>query len=123
MSTILVIEDNATNMKLVRDLLTRADYEVLEATHADAGMALALEAEPDLILMDIDLPGTDGLAATRMLRRLPETATTPIVALTAHAMQGDEQKAIDAGCDAYLSKPLRYRELLATLSMLLGGEP
>ena len=124
MSRILVIEDNSTNMKLVRELLEHAGFAVLEATDAEGGIALALEERPDLILMDVNLPGSDGLAATRLLRQSNSPiAQTPIIALTAHAMPDDEQKALDAGCDAYLAKPLRYQQLIATISRFIDGEP
>lgn len=120
--TILVVEDNSVNRKLVRDILTRAGYQVLEAVNADEGIALAKQEHPDLIVMDMQLPGMDGLTATGILKAEPGTSGIPVVALTAHAMAGDEQHFLRGGCDAYLPKPVRYRELLALLDRLLAEE-
>ena len=99
--TILVIEDTTLNMKLVRTLLQLREYTVLEATAAEKGIELAREHHPDLILMDIQLPGMDGLTATRLIRQDPELKEMTVVALTSHAMQGDEEKAIAAGCEGH----------------------
>ena len=96
---ILVIEDNTLNLKLVRSLLMLEDYEVVEADNAETGIQLAKEHLPDLILMDIQLPGMDGLSATRQLKADPDVNGIPVVALTAYAMLGDEQKALEAGSD------------------------
>ena len=107
--TILVIEDNPLNMKLVRVLLGLADCTVLEATDAEKGIRMVREESPDLILMDIQLPGMDGFEATRTIRR-EETGTgchTPIVAMTAHAMEEDRQRCLEAGMDDYVSKPIQ----------------
>ena len=117
---ILIIEDNATNMKLVSDMLTRAGHAVLEAINADEGIVMARDNLPDLVLMDIQLPGTDGITATRLLKKDAKTAHIPVVALTAHAMEGDAQRILDAGCDAYISKPIRYREFLQQIADILG---
>lgn len=103
---ILVVEDNALNMKLVRALLQLENYNVLEADSAETGIRLAKEHHPSLILMDIQLPGMDGFSATRMIKADPDLADVPVVALTALAMIGDRQKALDAGCAGYISKPL-----------------
>jgi CheY-like chemotaxis protein len=114
--TILVVEDNPVNMELVRDLLTVAGYKVLEATTAEAGLALVKEAKPALILMDIGLPGMDGLEATKRLKQDPDTSTIPIICLTSHAMMGDEERARQAGCDSYMTKPLDTRTLAARVA-------
>lgn len=117
---ILVIEDNALNMKLVRSLLMLEDYEVVEADNAEAGIQLAKEQHPDLILMDIQLPGMDGLSATQQLKSDPDVNGIPVVALTAYAMMGDEQKALDAGCAGYISKPLDTKEFPRLISRYLS---
>jgi two-component system cell cycle response regulator DivK len=117
---ILIVEDNPSNLKLVMMLLRRVGHEVLSAVDAESGMALALSQHPDLILMDIQLPGMDGLTATRQLKLDPATAAIPIIALTALAMKEDEPKAIAAGCDAYIAKPLRYQQLYPAIELLLA---
>lgn len=121
MTAILIIEDNPTNLKLARALLAQHGYDVLSATNADDGLALALESLPALVLMDVQLPGTDGLTATRLLRAQPLTKDIPVVALTAHAMRGDEKRILAAGCDAYVAKPLRYKELLEVVKGLIAS--
>jgi two-component system cell cycle response regulator DivK len=120
-ATILVVEDNAANLKLSTLLLQRAGHVVLQARDAEAGLLAAREHAPDLILMDIQLPGMDGLAATSLLKAEPQTAATPIVALTALAMKVDEERSQVAGCDAYIAKPLRYQELYAVVDRLLSA--
>jgi two-component system cell cycle response regulator DivK len=119
---ILIIEDNPVNMKLSSMLLARVGHSVLQAVDAEAGIALALTDHPDLILMDVQLPGMDGLAATVRLKQSPATATIPIIALTALAMKEDQGKALAAGCDAYIAKPLRYQELYAAVDKLLADK-
>lgn len=119
MARILVIEDNAANMKLAVFLLENGGYEVLQASDAEEGIRLARAAHPELILMDVHLPGMDGLAATRLLKGDAATRDIRIVALTALAMPGDREKTEVAGCDGYLSKPLHYRELLALVESQL----
>ncbi len=119
MARILVIEDNATNMKLASLLLENVGHSVLCAVDAETGLALARAEHPDLILMDIQLPDMDGLAATALLKQNPATAGIPVIALTAMAMKEDQEKTRAAGCDAYIAKPLRYRELLAAIDALL----
>lgn len=121
MPTVLVVEDHPANMKLVVLLLEKAGYAVLQADDAERGLALAREHRPDLVLMDIQLPGVDGLAATRRLKADPQTAGIKVVALTAFAMTGDERRVFDAGCDDYISKPVRYRELLDAVQRQLAG--
>lgn len=105
-ATILVIEDNELNMMLTNDLLEVEGYRILQAVDAETGIEIAREKHPDLILMDLALPRLDGLSAVRMLKRDPRTRDIPVVALTAHAMVGDEQKALDAGCVGYIAKPI-----------------
>ena len=107
MKRILLVEDNAANRKLLGDHLRRAGHVVQEVDTADKGIALALVEPFDLVVMDIQLPGTDGLAATRILRASPVTSGIPVLAVTAHAMRGDEKRILAAGCDAYVEKPLR----------------
>ena len=106
MPRVLVVEDNAVNLELVVALLEQQGCEVLVAETADAALPLARTAHPDLILMDVQLPGMTGYEATRRLKADPATAAIPIVALTAQAMRGDETRAAEAGCAAYLTKPL-----------------
>lgn len=119
MADILIIEDNAANMRLACLLLSNAGHGVLCATDAETGLALARERQPQLILMDIQLPGMDGLAATSLLKQDGRTATIPVIALTAMAMKEDEEKTRLAGCDAYIVKPLRYQELYRLIDALL----
>lgn len=121
-TTVLVIEDTPANMKLVSMLLERAGYRVLQAQDAVAGIALAQEQRPDLILMDIQLPGMDGLEATRLLKADAATRQIKVVALTAFAMKGDEQRMLLAGCDGYIAKPIQYKEFLAEVARLLAQE-
>ncbi len=119
MARILIIEDNRSNMKLACLLLRNAGHAVLCAGDAETGLTLARAELPDLILMDIQLPGMDGLAATALLKQDSATAAIPVIALTAMAMKADEEKSQIAGCDAYIAKPLRYRELYAAIDSLL----
>lgn len=114
--TILVIEDTPMNMELVSDLLEMSGYRVLRAETGESGIELARTQQPDLVLMDISLPGIDGLAATRILNQDPRTRDVPVVALTAHAMQGDEQKALDAGCTGFIAKPIDTRHFSKTIA-------
>ncbi|NOU29413.1 MAG: response regulator [Polyangiaceae bacterium] len=122
MTTILIIEDNAANLKLAAFILQQAGYAVLNAIDAEAGVTLAREALPDLILMDIQLPGINGLDATAILKGDPATSRIPVIALTALAMMGDEARIRAAGCDGYVAKPMRYQELLSTIAKQLGPE-
>ncbi len=124
MANILVIEDNPANMKLACLLLRNAGHAVLCAVDAETGLTMAREGQPALILMDIQLPGMDGLAATALLKQDPATAAIPVIALTAMAMKADQEKSQVAGCDAYIAKPLRYQELYAAInSLLAAGTP
>ncbi len=115
MSTILVVEDNATNMTLSTFLLESAGHTVVAATSAELGLTLALECRPDLILMDIQLPGMDGLQATALLKGNDATRGIPVIALTALAMKGDEERIRAAGCDGYIAKPLAYKDFLVVI--------
>ena len=117
--TILYVEDNAVNRRLVRDLLQHTTYTLVEANDGEAGVAKALELRPDLILMDIQLPKISGLEATRQLRAQAATANTPIIAITSFALSGDDQKAKEAGATAYLAKPYSPRELIALIRKIL----
>jgi two-component system cell cycle response regulator DivK len=121
MAKILIIEDNATNMKLATILLESAGYTVLSATDAEAGLTSARGEQPDLILMDIHLPGMDGLEATMLLKRDNATRAIPVIALTALAMKGDEERIRAAGCIGYIAKPMRYQEFLATIAAQLAS--
>jgi len=120
MATILLVEDNPANLKLAVFVLESAGYAVIAATDAEVGLSVAREQHPDLILMDIQLPGMDGLAATELLKRDEATRAIPVIALTALAMKGDEARIRDAGCDAYIAKPMRYQEVLATVAAQLS---
>ena len=120
-ATVLVIEDNPANMTLAVFLLQSAGHTVLSAVDAEAGLALARSEQPALILMDIQLPGMDGLAATAELKRDPVTRAIRIIALTALAMKGDEERIRAAGCDGYIAKPMRYQEFLASVATQLAS--
>jgi two-component system, cell cycle response regulator DivK len=117
---ILVVEDNPDNRILITDVLASLDYEVLVAVDGQEGLDLARKEIPDLILMDLSLPKVDGWTATREIKGDAALAHIPIVALTAHAMVGDREKALSAGCDDYISKPIDLRELSSKLSHFLG---
>jgi len=121
MSTILIVEDVDYNRELLVQLLEE-DYRILTAADGAAGVETAARERPDLILMDLSLPVIDGWEATRRLKARPETAAIPIIALTAHAMQGDEDKARACGCDDYLTKPIDEDQLFAKLARFLGVE-
>jgi two-component system cell cycle response regulator DivK len=116
MANVLIVEDNADNLKLATFLLQSAGHTVISASNAEAGLALARSDRPQLILMDIQLPGMDGLEATGLLKKDAETRAIPVIALTALAMKGDEERIRAAGCDGYIGKPMRYKEFLATVT-------
>ena len=113
--TILVIEDNELNMKLVRALLQLGKCCVLEAIDAESGIQPARQHNPDLILMDIQLPGMDGLKAAQIIQKDPSLRDIPVVALTSYAMQGDEERAKEVGCVGYVTKPIQTREFLENI--------
>ncbi len=116
MKKVLIVEDNPANMKLSIFLLETAGFEVISATNAETGLSLARSERPDLILMDIQLPGMDGLEAIGLLKRDPVLHYIPVIALTALAMKGDEERIRAAGCNGYIAKPIRYQEFLATVN-------
>ena len=117
---ILCIEDNPQNMRLVRKILTVAGYDVIEAADGYSGMETAQREMPRLILMDVNLPDIDGLEAAGILRKNPQFASTPIIALTANAMHGDRERCLAAGCDGYIPKPITKTELLNTVAHFIG---
>jgi CheY-like chemotaxis protein len=121
MFKILYIEDTENNRILVSRYLERKGYQVLTAEHADDGLALAAREQPDLILMDMGLPGLDGWDATRRLKADPQVKHIPVIALTAHVMQGDREKALAAGCDDYDTKPFQFARLLGKIEALLAA--
>jgi two-component system cell cycle response regulator DivK len=123
MATVLIVEDNVANMKLATFLLESAGHTVVSARDAETGLTLAREGQPNLILMDIQLPVMDGLEATALLKADDATRSIPVIALTALAMKGDEERIRAAGCDGYIAKPLAYREFLATISAHLVNVP
>jgi two-component system cell cycle response regulator DivK len=109
----LVVEDQEDNRRILRDLLTSAGYELIEAVTGEEGVALAETHRPDLILMDIQLPGLDGYGATRQIKANPALRQIPVIAVTSYALSGDDVKAREAGCDGYVTKPFSPRALLA----------
>lgn len=118
---ILIVEDEPRNMKLLRDLLLKIGYEVLEATDGEQGIQVAREGKPDLILMDIMMPKMDGLEATKILKADAATRDIPVMALTSAAMKGDRERTLQAGCDAYIAKPVDIHELLKAIEHFLSG--
>ena len=118
---ILVVEDNEKNMKLFRDVLGARGYRTLEATTGGEAVELATEQAPDLVLMDIQMPGVDGVEALRRLRADERTAGIPVLAVTAQAMQGDRERFLAEGFDGYLSKPVNVRELIGTVQLHCDG--
>jgi two-component system cell cycle response regulator DivK len=120
--TVLYVEDNEFNRKIVRQLLVATTYRLLEATDGEQGVATALEAQPDLILMDIQLPKLSGLEATRQLHQDPRTARIPIIVVTSFALSGDDQQALEAGATAYLAKPYSPRQMLELIRKLVPEE-
>jgi two-component system cell cycle response regulator DivK len=120
MASVLVIEDNPANMTLATFLLKSAGHTVMSAVDAEAGLLLARTEQPALILMDIQLPRMDGLEAVALLKRDDVTRAIPVIALTALAMKGDEERIRLAGCDGYIAKPMRYQEFLATVAQHLA---
>ena len=121
MPTVLVVEDNPANMTLAVFLLQSVGHVVLSAVNAEAGLTLARDRKPDLILMDIQLPGMDGLEAAALLKADPATSMIPVIALTALAMKGDEERILAAGCNGYIAKPIRYQVFLAEIAAQLDA--
>ncbi len=121
MAKILLVEDNEMNRDMLSRRLTRKGYEVVNAVDGEQGMAMARAEAPDLILMDMSLPVLGGWEATRQLKAAPETQAIPVIALTAHAMAGDREKAVEAGCDDYDIKPIEMPRLLEKIQRLLGA--
>jgi len=119
MKRILVIEDNGTNMYLIGFILRKNGHEVIEARNGEEGVELAIKEKPDLILMDIQLPGIDGLEATRRIRESEADGEIPIIALTSYAMAGDKEKAISAGCTGYIEKPINPETFIAEIEKYL----
>ena len=123
MSTILIVEDNEKNMKLVRDVLQAKGYATIEAVTGEDGVRLAGERKPDLILMDIQLPGISGIDALKQLRANPDTAAIPAVAVTASVMQQDRKQITEAGFNGYIGKPINLAEFLQTVNAQLERGP
>ena len=122
MSKILLVEDNEMNRDMLTRRLERKGYEVVIAVDGQAGVDMASSTNPDIILMDLSLPVIDGWEATRKIKADPATQSIPVIALTAHAMAGDEQKALQAGCDDYDTKPVDLKRLLEKIDNLLGAQ-
>lgn len=122
MKKILIVEDHELNRILLRDIMQMHGYETLESITAEDGMRLAREQKPDLILMDIQLPGINGLTATRQLKSDPETKNIPVIVVTSFAMEYDKQRALSSGCDAYMSKPVDTRKLPLLVEELLNKQ-
>jgi CheY-like chemotaxis protein len=123
MPRILIVEDNEMNRDMLSRRLAKRGYEVAIAVDGEQGLAMARSDPPALVLMDMSLPGLDGWEATRQLKAMPETRATPVIALTAHAMAGDREKAIAAGCDDFDTKPVDLARLLAKIEALIGRPP
>jgi two-component system, cell cycle response regulator DivK len=120
--TILIVEDNELNMKLFHDLLEAHNYNTLQTRDGNDALALAREHKPDLILMDIQLPGVSGLEVTRQIKADDDLKSIPVVAVTAFAMKGDEDRIREGGCEAYIAKPIRIDELISTVQQFIGSE-
>lgn len=116
---ILVVEDNTLNMELITDVLELAGWQVVQATEAESAQKMAAERQPDIILMDIQLPGLDGLEITRLLKANPKTKDIPVVAVTSHAMKGEREMADEAGCQGYFPKPINITTLADDLRKFL----
>lgn len=122
MAKLLIVEDNEMNLDMLSRRLERRGYEVVIATDGAQGVELAKSENPDLILMDMSLPVMDGWAATKMIKADPDIQDTPIIALTAHAIAGDREKALAAGCDEYETKPVKFPNLLTKIKQFLNEE-
>ncbi len=117
---ILIVDDTASNLRLLRDILTYKEYEVIEASNGEEAIKLAKEKKPDLVLMDIQLPGIDGISAGKILRTDPQTSNVKLIAVTSYAMKGDKEMLLKAGFDDYTSKPINIAKLLEQLEKILG---
>ncbi len=115
MSLVLIVEDNEKNMKLVRDILQAKGYETMEAVNAEDGIKMALERVPDLVLMDIQLPGMNGMEALKVLRAEPATSQVPVIAITASVMTQDRQQIMDTGFNGFIEKPINLKDFLAAV--------
>lgn len=120
---VLIVDDNEDNRQILIDLLSANGYEVLQALTGPDAVAIAAREMPDLVLMDIQLPGIDGHEATRRIKAIPALARTPVIAVTSYALAGDDRKAAEAGCDAYVTKPFSPRALLAQVRKFLDAPP
>ncbi len=120
---ILIVEDNPVNLELFQDLIELEGYEVVSAFTGHEAIEKAKREMPDIILMDIQLPEMDGWETTKILKKTPETRAIPIIALTAHAMEGDREKALDLGCDSYISKPINTRTFISDIKKVLSSSP
>lgn len=120
--SIIVVDDNSVNMKLTTNLLEIGGYRALPAFSSEEAINILKSQRPDLILMDISLPGMDGLTATQVIKKNPSTENIPVVALTAHAIKDDKERAIEAGCDAYLLRPIETRTFYMTISGLMASK-
>ena len=120
MSTILIVEDNEKNMKLVRDILRHNGHETIEATTGTDGVRLAVEHRPDLVLMDIQLPDIDGIEALRRIREVEELDGVPVIAVSASVMPDDQQKIVTSGFDAFVTKPINLKQFLETVKRFLA---
>jgi CheY-like chemotaxis protein len=116
---ILIVEDNADNLVLMTDVLQTLKYRLFTARDGEQGVQLAISEKPDLILMDLQLPLVDGWTATRRIKAIPELRHIPIIAVSAHAMPGDKERALEAGCDDYIPKPIKIAELRAKMLQYL----
>ena len=119
MKKILIVEDNEKNMYLISFILKKHEYEVIEAATGEEGVELAIKEKPDLVLMDIQLPGIDGMEATKRIRASKADGITPIIALTSYAMTGDKEKALEAGCTGYIEKPINPDTILSEIEKYL----
>jgi two-component system cell cycle response regulator DivK len=117
---ILIVEDDVKSMKLAKDLLLVSGYETIEVVNGLEAVRMAVEQQPDLILMDMQLPGMDGFRAAGILKANEKTSAIPIIALTAYAMKGDDEKVREAGCEGYLTKPIRVQHFLGTIAATIG---
>jgi two-component system cell cycle response regulator DivK len=116
---IMIVEDQEDNRRILRDLLTSVGCDLVEAVDGDSALGIAQDGRPELILMDIHLPGLDGYQVTRQMRADPDLRAVPIIAITSYALSGDEAKAKAAGCDAYIAKPFRPRDVLAKIRQFI----